>query len=66
MTDTVSTAPPPRADLRQPAGPLFDLGQMVATRGLLTHLRAHPVTTGQALVSRHVTGDFGDLFYPNR
>jgi hypothetical protein len=61
MNDTVPMAPPPRADLQAPAGPLFDLGQMVATRGVLAHLQAHPVTTAQALVRRHVTGDFGDL-----
>lgn len=61
MTDTAPMAPPPRADLQPPAGPLFDLGQIVATRGLLAHLQAHPVTTAQALVRRHVTGDFGDL-----
>lgn len=61
MTDTVPMAPPSRADMQQPAGPLFNLGQAVATRGLIAHLEANPGTTAQALVRRHVTGDFGDL-----
>lgn len=61
MTDPVPMAPPSRADMQQPAGPLFNLGQTVATRGLIAHLEANPGTTAQALVRRHVTGDFGDL-----
>lgn len=61
MTNTVRSAPPACADLQLPSEPLFDLGQTFATHGLLAHLQAHPVTTAQALVLRHVTGDFGDL-----
>ena len=61
MTDTPSMTPQPRADLREPARPLFDLGQLVATRGLIAHLAAHPGTSVQALVHRHVSGDHGDL-----
>lgn len=61
MTKTSSTTQTPQADQLQQAAPLFLLGQIVATSGLLAHLEANPVTTAQALVHRHVTGDFGDL-----
>lgn len=61
MTDTSPTAPVSSADQLALAGPLFDLGQIVATRGLLAHLQAHPVTSVHALLGRHVRGDFGDL-----
>lgn len=61
MTKTPPTTQNPHADRLQQAAPLFLLGQIAATSGLLTHLEANPVTTAQALVHRHVTGDFGDL-----
>lgn len=61
MTDPTPVTRTPRADLLAPVGPLFDLGQIVATRSLLAHLQAHPVTTPLALVRRHAAGDFGDL-----
>lgn len=56
LAPTAST-PDPRADSRA----LFDLGQMVATPGVLAHLQDHATTTPQELVRRHATGDFGDL-----
>jgi hypothetical protein len=61
MTETIPMAPPPRADLHEPARVLFDLGQLYATRGLIAHLEANPDTTVQALVHRHVSGDYGEL-----
>ncbi|WP_247652978.1 hypothetical protein [Ideonella aquatica] len=66
MIDTVPMAPPPRADLQQPACPLFDLGQLYATRGLIAHLEANPGTAVQALVRRHVAGDYGELSASDR
>ncbi|MFN7726237.1 MAG: hypothetical protein ACK5QH_14310 [Rubrivivax sp.] len=66
MTDTTPMAPPPRADLHEPARVLFDLGQLYATRGLIAHLEANPVTTVQALVHRHVSGDYGELSASDR
>ena len=40
--------------------PLFDLGQVVATPGALDALRDSGQTPGEFL-SRHVSGDWGDL-----
>ncbi len=40
--------------------PLFELGQMVATPGALELLTRHGVEPA-ALLSRHVTGDWGQL-----
>jgi hypothetical protein len=42
----------------QPALPLFRLGQIVATRGVLTHLEHHGIATDQYL-KRHMCGDWG-------
>lgn len=66
MTDTTASTASAQPDAPPAAAPLFHLGQLVATRGVLAHLRAHPVTTAQALVHRHVTGDFGDLSEADR
>lgn len=46
--------------------PLFDLGRIVATPGALAHLNLHPETSAQALLQRHVSGDFGDLVEHDR
>lgn len=42
------------------AAPLFDLGPVYGTPGALDALRQAD-TLGQALIYRHVSGDFGDL-----
>lgn len=66
MTDTNPIERALPADQPSPLRPLFDLGQMVATRSLLAHLETNPVTTVQALVRRHVCGDFGELCAEDR
>ena len=45
---------------RQPGGPLFQLGQLVATPAALEFLATVPCGV-LPLVARHVRGDFGDL-----
>lgn len=40
--------------------PLFRLGRIVATRGVLAHLEHHGVVADPFL-RRHVTGDWGDV-----
>ena len=42
----------------RPAPPLFRLGQIVATRGVLTHLEHHGIAADPYL-KRHVCGDWG-------
>lgn len=42
----------------QPARPLFRLGQIVATRAVLTHLEHHGIAADPYL-KRHVSGDWG-------
>nr|WP_242431757.1 hypothetical protein [Burkholderia ambifaria] len=42
----------------QPALPLFRLGKIVATRGVLTHLEHHGIAADQYL-KRHMCGDWG-------
>ena len=44
----------------KPKPPLFPLGQIVATRGVLTHLE-HEGITADAYLNRHVRGDWGDV-----
>jgi len=39
--------------------PLFSLGMIVATRGVLAHLDRHAINA-QGYLKRHVTGDWGD------
>ncbi|MBN3803186.1 hypothetical protein GXB81_08980 [Paraburkholderia sp. Ac-20336] len=43
---------------RQLARPLFRLGRIVATRGVLTHLEHHGIAADPYL-KRHVSGDWG-------
>ncbi len=66
MTITSPTAPAYGADQAASSVPLFDLGQTVATRGLLAHLEANPGTTVQLLLHRHVIGDYGELSASDR
>lgn len=66
MNDISSSTPPSHAETQKPAGPLFDLGQLYATRGLIAHLETHPGLSVQALVQRHVTGDYGELSESDR
>ncbi|RZI43850.1 hypothetical protein EGT07_07855 [Herbaspirillum sp. HC18] len=40
--------------------PLFSLGQVVATPGVLTHLEKHGVNA-QEYLERHVRGDWGEV-----
>jgi hypothetical protein len=40
--------------------PLFPLGQVVATPGVVNALMEHGIPAGR-LIYRHVTGDWGDL-----
>ena len=40
--------------------PKFDLGQVVATPGALAALEQHQISP-LTLISRHVSGDFGDV-----
>src|SRR5471032_367180 len=42
----------------QVAGPLFGLGQIVATRGVLAHLEHHGIAADPYL-KRHMFGDWG-------
>ncbi|PLZ00074.1 hypothetical protein CY652_23015 [Burkholderia sp. WAC0059] len=44
----------------QPARPLFRLGQIVATRGVLAHLEHHGIAA-DAYLGRHVRGDWGSV-----
>ncbi|MCA9933348.1 MAG: hypothetical protein KC415_05460 [Anaerolineales bacterium] len=51
---------PTQTPAEQPPKPLFDLGQIVGTPGALEALEEaglHPAI----LITRHVTGDWGDL-----
>ena len=50
---------PPHSQ-NQPPQPLFRLGQIVATRGVLAHLEHHGIAADPFL-RRHVTGDWGDV-----
>ena len=61
MTDTSPKTARPSTHQRASQGPLFDLGQIVATRGVLALFAKHPEVTPLDLVSRHVSGDFGEL-----
>ncbi len=45
---------------KHPSGPLFALGQTVATPGALVALGRNE-TTGLELLARHVTGDWGEV-----
>ena len=49
---------PGRPRSLQPAQPLFQLGQIVATRGVLAHLEHHGIAA-DAYLKRHVSGDWG-------
>jgi len=40
--------------------PLFSLGMIVATRGIVVHLDRHAINA-QGYLMRHVTGDWGDI-----
>ncbi|MGO4416893.1 hypothetical protein AB4Z27_28390 [Cupriavidus sp. KB_39] len=44
----------------RPRLPLFQLGQIVATRSVLTHLEREG-TTADPYLDRHVRGDWGDV-----
>lgn len=44
----------------QPPQPLFRLGHIVATRGVLTHFEHHGIAA-DSFLRRHVTGDWGDV-----
>lgn len=44
----------------KPRPPLFPLGQIVATRGVLTHLEREGIAADPYL-NRHVRGDWGDV-----
>jgi hypothetical protein len=48
-------------DAAASAAPLFPLGQIVATRGVLALFSEHAEVTPLDLIRRHVTGDFGEL-----
>ncbi len=44
----------------QPARPLFRLGQIVATRGVLAYIEHHGIAADPYL-KRHVSGDWGSV-----
>lgn len=44
--------------------PLFPLGQVVATREVLTHFEKHGINA-QDYLDRHVRGDWGDISSPD-
>ncbi len=50
-----AVCPPPAS-----VTPKFDLGQVVATPGALDALAQHQISP-LTLISRHVSGDFGDI-----
>ena len=50
---------------RQLSAPKFELGQVVATPGALTALEEARQSAGE-LLSRHATGDWGDLSEEDR
>ena len=54
-TEDHAGCPPPSS-----VTPKFDLGQVVATPGALAALEQHQVSP-LTLISRHVSGDFGDI-----
>ena len=54
-TEDPAGSPPPES-----VTPKFDLGQVVATPGALAVLEQHQISP-LALISRHVSGDFGDI-----
>lgn len=54
-TEDPADCPPPSS-----VTPKFDLGQVVATPGALAALEQHQISP-VTLISRHVSGDFGDI-----
>lgn len=54
IEDPVGSQPP------ESVTPKFDLGQVVATPGALAALEQHQISP-LTLISRHVSGDFGDI-----
>jgi hypothetical protein len=54
-TEDPAGCPPPAS-----VTPKFDLGQVVATPGALAALEQHQISA-LTLISRHVSGDFGDI-----
>jgi hypothetical protein len=54
-TEAPAGSPPPES-----VTPRFDLGQVVATPGALAALEQHQISP-LTLISRHVSGDFGDI-----
>ena len=54
-TEDPAGCPPPAS-----VTPKFDLGQVVATPGALDALAQHQISP-LTLISRHVSGDFGDI-----
>lgn len=61
MTDTTRPAAVlEQATSHRSSGPLFHLGQIVATRGALALLQRHGQPP-ESLLSRHVCGDWGDV-----
>ena len=54
-----AAAAPPLAT-KDRIGPLFPLGQIVATSGVLAHLVAHGIEPG-AYIRRHQCGDWGTV-----
>lgn len=49
----------PKIDVRRRAS-LFPLGQVVATRAVLTHLEKHGINA-QTYLDRHMRGDWGEV-----
>lgn len=61
MSPTPDTTPAPSADASvRASGPLFNLGQIVATPGALALLARHG-NGPEHFLSRHVCGDWGDV-----
>lgn len=56
MPDT----PPTIIRLPESASPLFSLGHVVATPGAISTMEKHGIDAA-SLLTRHVTGDWGDL-----
>lgn len=56
---TAGPEPVPCRSLQPPA-PLFAVGRVVATRGVLKHLERHGIQADPYL-RRHVRGDWGDV-----
>ena len=60
MTASQTNHRSPNSQNLETGKPLFTLGMIVATRGVLAHLDRHALDA-QGYLTRHVTGDWGDI-----